>query len=64
MVYQYHRVNKFETLEDILILYNMDIFTIINLNKLRYPSLIINPYMIFEGWLLMVVVMNPEEEAV
>lgn len=63
-MYQYHRVNKFETVEDILMKYNMELKTLVNLNKLRYPTLIVNSYMIFEGWLLLVIFKDPNGEVI
>lgn len=52
--YTYHIVNNFESLPQILKQYNMSLDLFVQLNKVRYPHLIENPYLIFEGYLLVV----------
>lgn len=56
MRYQYHIVKATESLDSILAKYNLSLEVFIRLNKHRYPNLLYNPYMIFEGNILMVTV--------
>ena len=54
MRYKYHTVNIYETVPYLLQYYNISLDVLIQLNKYRYPHLITNPYMIFEGNILLI----------
>lgn len=62
MRYKYHTVNTYETVPYLLQYYNISLDVLIQLNKYRYPHLIINPYMVFEGNILLVPTKETLEE--
>ena len=62
MRYKYHTVNIYETVPYLLQYYNISLDVLIQLNKYRYPQLITNPYMIFEGNILLIPTKESFEE--
>ena len=62
MRYKYHTVNIYETVPYLLQYYNISLDVLIQLNKCRYPHLITNPYMIFEGNILLIPTKESFEE--
>ena len=58
MEYAEHVVREKESIFSIAKHYNTTVDTILNLNYVRYPGLIDNPYMIFYGWTLIVPIIS------
>lgn len=59
MRYKYVPIKSTDNIQEIMKQYNVSLDVLVQLNKFQYPEMLNNPFMVFEGYLLMVPVITP-----